>query len=168
MNNLRSGHQSGFVLIVTMLVLIVLTILVLNAVRASTINEQVAGSYMDRNRAMQAAEQALRQGQELLLNNGEVCLKGCGVVAGVVADNSAAAPLDSLNGIPLREAELTAVTLAAGQGTSASFQIDRLNDLMRAADKGGCKAYSIIGRGVGLDTRTDVMLQTVAYVCELE
>jgi len=165
MNNLRSGHQSGFVLIVTMLVLIVLTILVLNAVRASTINEQVAGSYMDRNRAMQAAEQALRQGQELLLNNGEACLAGCSFSAGVASPSlvqvamPAAWPGD--NG-------KTDVTLATGQGTSASFQIAQLQDALRAADKTACKAYSIMGRGVGLDARTSVMLQTVAYVCELE
>jgi len=164
MNTLRSSHQSGFVLIVTMLVLIVLTILVLNAVRASTINEQVAGSYMDRNRAMQAAEQALRQGQELLLNNGEDCLAGCSVSTGVVSPNVAQ------NAMPAAwpgSAGETAVTLAAGQGTSASYQIVQLQDALRAADKTTCKAYSIMGRGVGLDVRTDVVLQTVAYVCEL-
>ena len=63
MKTLHHPKERGFVLIISMLVLLVLTILVVNSVRNSVLGEKMAGNYMDRNRAMQAAEQALRQGK---------------------------------------------------------------------------------------------------------
>lgn len=165
MTTMPYQKQGGFALVVTMLVLLVLTILVVNSVRSSTMNEQMAGSYMDRNRSLQAAEQALRQGQSLLLNNGETCLAGCSVAAGAVSASvvQSAMPLAWPGA-----ANATAVTLAANQATSASYQIVQLNDALRAADKTSCKAYSIMGRGVGIDSRAAAVLQTVAYVCALD
>jgi len=123
---------------------------------------------MDRNRATQAAEQALRQGQELLLTNGELCLAGCSVSAGAVSSSVAKSPMPS---VWPGDVGATTVTIATGQGTSASFQVAQLEDALCAPDKdctgGLCRGYSIIGRGIGLDTRTSVVLQTVAHVCGL-
>lgn len=167
MNNSLKRRNQGFALIVTMLVLLILTILVINSVRSSIMNEQMAGSYLDRNRALFAAEQALRQGEALLLTNGEKCLAGCDVAAGSVDLSST-----QVNSIPTGwdagKASRTATLATTGQGTSATFQIVQLNDSLRANGKGACKAYSIIARGVGLDSRAGAHLQTVVHVCPLD
>lgn len=167
MNTLRYPREQGFVLIVSMLVLLVLTILVVNSVRNSALGEKMAGNYMDRNRAMQAAEQALRQGEAVLLgaDNGQTCLSGCSVTSGVVA-----ASATNVTTIPSvwTDAGATTITSASGQLTAAKFQVAQLADVLRAGDKTDCKAYSIMGRGSGIDSRAIVILQTVAYVCPLD
>lgn len=166
MKTLHRSKEKGFVLIVSMLVLLVLTILVVNSVRSSVLGEKMAGNYMDRNRAMQAAEQALRQGEAALLgaDNGQTCLNGCAITAGAVSASSAA-----VNTIPSVWADSGSATIAKayGQMTTGKFQVTQLNDALRAADKTDCKAYSIMGRGEGVDSRAVVILQTVTYVCPI-
>src|SRR5574343_181529 len=90
-------RQRGFALIMSMLVLLMLSIVVLNAVRSNVLNERMAGAYMDRTRAYQAAEQAVQQGKALLMSNTTVCFEsalGCSVAA-----NGAATAIPS--GTPL-------------------------------------------------------------------
>jgi type IV pilus assembly protein PilX len=166
-----------------MLILFVLTILVVNAVRSASMNEKMAGNYMDRNRAMQAAEQALRKGEAALatVTSGiPVCLDGCDVVSGV-ATTPAANPLGAAE-IPVtwasggNHSDFTITipltfkadgTVDATKNLTASYRVallaDNLRDPVKAA--AGCKAYSIMGKGAGIDARTDVVLQTIAYVC---
>ncbi|MBE9609748.1 pilus assembly PilX family protein [Chitinilyticum piscinae] len=156
-------RQQGFVLIVALLLLVVVTILVLNGMRGTTLNEKMAGSYMDRHRAYQAAEQALRQGSALLQANAETCLDGC-TNSNVVGTGPASA-----GGLPTSWSDTHAVaaTLASGQQSSGKFVINLLPDTLRPADKTSCKAYSVMGRGQGLDSRAVVVLQTTAFVCPI-
>lgn len=156
--------QKGFALIVSMLILLVLTILVVNAVRNTTMNERMAGNYMDRTRAMQAAEQALRQAETLLVTNGDMCVSGCAVDAGTPSASTA-----SVASIPTvwADAKATTMTKATDQGSSGKFQVALLADTFLPTGKTGCKAYSLMGRGVGLDTRSVVVLQTIAFVCSV-
>ena len=156
--------QKGFALIVSMLILLVLTILVVNAVRNTTMNERMAGNYMDRTRAMQAAEQALRQAETLLVTNGDTCLSGCAVSGGKVTDSAASAV-----SIPAAwvDANANDMTKATDQGSSGKFQVALLADSFLPTGKSGCKAYSVMGRGEGLDTRSVVVLQTIAFVCSV-
>nr|WP_314899217.1 PilX N-terminal domain-containing pilus assembly protein [uncultured Deefgea sp.] len=155
-------NQDGFILIISLILLISVTILVVNSMRNSIVNEKMAGNYMDRNRAYQAAEQALRQASALLQSNADSCLDGCtntnvtGVAASVNAMPSTWTYTNSHN-----------VTLGSGQLTTAKFLINQLPDSMRPAGKESCKAYSIMGRGQGIDARAVVMLQTTAFVCPM-
>lgn len=166
MKTLHYPREKGFVLIVSMLVLLILTILVVNSVRSSVLGEKMAGNYMDRNRALQAAEQALRQGEAALLgaDSGQTCLSGCSITAGAVAASTA-----SVNAIPSAWSDpgSATITTAYGQLTTAKYQVNQLNDSLRAADKNDCKAYSVMGRGAGVDSRAVVLLQTVVYVCPI-
>jgi type IV pilus assembly protein PilX len=67
-------RQQGTVLLVALMFLIVLTLLGLSAMNATTLEEKMAGSSRDYNVALQAAEAALR--------DAEADLKGTGVVVG--------------------------------------------------------------------------------------
>jgi|GEM_PF-6411199 len=181
MNTSSIRKEGGFALIMVMLILFVLTILVINAVRGSIMNEQMAGGYMDRNRAMQAAEQALRVGEARLMtlnaDNDPICLDGCDVINGV-ATTPAAVPTGSASlpgtwdtggnqtdfTIPTFNADGTPDTT---KSLTASYKIILLADALMPAGKvsANCKAYSLMGRGVGLDSRTVAVLQTIVYAC---
>lgn len=159
---MRSNKQQGFILIISLILLVAVTILVVNGMRSTTMNEKMSGNYMDRNRAYQAAEQALRQGSALLQANSDSCLDGCtnsnvnGVGAVVTTMPSTWSDTNSKD-----------LVLATGQLTSAKFLINQLPDALRPVGKESCKAYSIMGRGQGIDSRSVVMLQTTAFVCPL-
>jgi len=61
--------QRGAVLIVSLLILIMLTLLTLTSIQASSMQEKVAGNTRNLDLAMQAAEAALRAGEESLSGN---------------------------------------------------------------------------------------------------
>lgn len=160
-------REHGFILIVSMVLLVAVTLFVLSGMRLANVSERMAGSSMDRGRAKMAAEQALTQGLALLQGAGSTCLDaGCTNVnlAGAGAEHTAATlPAGwSDNGS-------TAITLASGQLSSAKFLINWLSDASTftpaTGSKSLCKAYSIMGRGVGLNSASVVVLQTIAYIC---
>jgi type IV pilus assembly protein PilX len=64
MNPFKHKKQSGAVLIIAMVTLLILTILGVAVMESSVIEERMAGNYMDRNRAFQAAELALRDAEQ--------------------------------------------------------------------------------------------------------
>jgi type IV pilus assembly protein PilX len=159
---MKSNTQNGFILIISLVLLVVVTILVVNGMRSTILNEKMSGNYMDRNRAYQAAEQALRQASALLQANADVCVNGC-----TNSSVSGVGPVVTLMPSTWSDTNSQATTLATGQLTSAKFLINQLPDLMLPSGKTSCKAYSLMGRGQGIDTRSVVILQTTAFVCPL-
>lgn len=164
-------HQGGFALIVAMIILAVMSILVVSSVRNTTLSEKMSGSYLDRNLAQQAAEQALRQGEAILVANGELCNTGCQVTGGSV---SASATKSEFSAVVWDESAAASITKSTGQKTSAKYLVKLLSDSAKPgypsyadpyAAMADCRPYSIMGKGVGLDSRTVVLLQTVALVC---
>lgn len=57
------AHQSGAALIIVVLLLLIMTLLGLASLRATLLEERMAGAMVDRNLAFQAAESALRAGE---------------------------------------------------------------------------------------------------------
>ena len=58
---LSSGtRQRGFVLLVSLMLLVVLTILGISIISTNTMDEKMAGYFIDRQIALQASEAALR------------------------------------------------------------------------------------------------------------
>lgn len=70
----RARREQGAVLLISLMFLIVLTLLGLSAMKATTLEERMAGNSRDYNIALQAAESALR--------DAETDLKGTGVTVG--------------------------------------------------------------------------------------
>lgn len=171
--------QRGFALIMSMIVLLLLSIVVLNAVRSNVLNERMTGAYMDRTRAYQAAEQAVQQGKALLMSNTTICFEsalGCSVAA---TGTATAIPSGTTLPTSMPNTWATAGTpvpmdLASAQTgySSGSFAITRFRDAAgQGMPKGGgafdanCKAYSIMGRGQGADADAVVILQVVTWLC---
>lgn len=62
--SLTTKHQSGAVLAISLIVLLLLTLIGITAAQVSGLEEKMAGNLRDRNLAFQAAETALRAGEE--------------------------------------------------------------------------------------------------------
>ena len=160
-------RQQGLSLIVTMILLLALTILVLAATRTGTLGERISGNHMDRTRAYHAAEQALSQALALLTANGEACLGPCtSVTGGGVGPAVTAAPTSWGTTDPANAKD---VTEATDQPSSAKFVINALTPAgsFLPPGKESCLPYSIMGRGVGLNADSVVVLQAISFVCPM-
>ena len=62
-------HQAGAVLVVGLIFLLILTLLGVTSMRATTLEERMAGNNYDRQIALQSAEMALREAETWLTHN---------------------------------------------------------------------------------------------------
>ena len=67
--------QTGVVLVVGLVFLLVMTIIGVTAIQSSTMQERMAGNASDRNLAFQSAETALKRGEDEVIGQGCVDLK---------------------------------------------------------------------------------------------
>lgn len=164
----NSGKETGFALIVAMIILAVLSVLVINSMRSTTFSERMAFSYMDRALAQQAAEQALREGGALLIENAAMCARNVDdttILGCVVSSTGAVSAATAAGGaLPIAWSATNAVTMTAvtGQNSSAKYVIQLLN-----TSTPNCWFYSIMAQGTGRDSNTKVVLQTVARLCSI-
>ena len=68
-NTMSGNRQCGAVLIISLIFLLLMTIIGVTSIQTSTLQERMAGNVRDHNRALQAAEMALRTGEVWLDNN---------------------------------------------------------------------------------------------------
>ena len=67
--SLRPQSQRGATLIITLVMLVLITLLCVSTIRSTTVDEKLAGNSRDRDRALQAAEAAVRQCLSQLKNS---------------------------------------------------------------------------------------------------
>jgi len=93
----KPTHTSsqGSALIVSLVILLIMTILGLTAMQTTTLQERMAGNMKDRNMAFQAAEAALRAGENWVEANA-AALQGARSLRSVLAPN----PVSSWDGNP--------------------------------------------------------------------
>jgi type IV pilus assembly protein PilX len=141
--------QRGATLIITLVMLVLITLLGLSAIRSTTVDEKMAGSSRDRERALQAAEAAMRY-----------CL-------GQIKNST-------YTGTPLVPAAISAkphweVATNWSNTNSSPVTIDTTlaaqPRCMYEALGAGTGNYRITGRAVGGSTLTEVMLQAT-YTAE--
>ncbi len=177
-NSLRSPPpQTGVILVVGMMVLLVMTLIGLSAARSTLLEERMSGSNTDHNVAFQAAEAALRAGEQSLLTPALPDFDGTGgrYRAREYADpsqppywkewqgsnegshwtgNSIAYNGFSAAPAPLNQASaryyLEEFPLVSGPGESlaADTPVDEL------------RLYRVTARGVGISGATSVILQS--------
>jgi type IV pilus assembly protein PilX len=184
----RKKNQKGFVLIVALVLLAVVSLLAVNGMGLTTMNERMAGNHMDRGRAYAAAERALTQAQDFLRANANQCLAAGCVGNDLSASGTATAGITILTGtgsafadavLPDTWTESDSVAVTGGEAhtppdeappkPSSRYVINWLsNPVFNLPGSADCKSYSVMGRGVGIDTNTTVLLQTVAHVCSAD
>lgn len=62
-NGLTRQRQSGAVLVVSLIILLVVTMIAVGSMRSSTLEEKMAGAARDRNLAFQSTESAIREAE---------------------------------------------------------------------------------------------------------
>ena len=147
MKSAASSHpsaQRGVTLIITLVMLVVVTLIAISSLRSTTMNERMAGNSRDRQRALQAAEAAVRSCLGQLENNIYLGTKSTPTAAGTT-------PLweDAANWTGTVS---TAVTMPTTAGLNADPRclVETLGTL---------GSYRVTGRAVGGATDTVVMLQ---------
>jgi len=65
-NKTLKARESGMVLVVSLIILVIVTLLAISALRVTTLEERMAGNTRDRHLAFEAAEYALREAQDFL------------------------------------------------------------------------------------------------------
>ncbi|WP_323813027.1 pilus assembly PilX family protein [Cellvibrio sp. NN19] len=168
-------QQTGAVLVVGLVLLLILTVIGLASIRGSDLQERMAGNMRDRNIAFQASEAALREGEDLL--NLPVLPSFSGSVVGYWPDlnkpgairprptawtaqqwgaNSVQLDADTIGETveqPRYAIEKVIVTgLAASQGSGVDKE-----SIERAQD---AEYYRITSRGLGITSDAEVVLQS--------
>jgi type IV pilus assembly protein PilX len=182
----RKKNQEGFVLIVALVLLAVVSLLAVNGMGVTTMNERMAGNHMDRGRAYAAAERALTQAQDFLRTNANQCLaagcvgndlsaSGTAIAGTTILPNTGSALADAVlpNTWPANPEPGTVVPVTDGINVPtpdgqprSEYLINWLsNPVFNLPGRADCKSYSVMGRGFGIDTNTTVLLQTVAHIC---
>ncbi|MCK7598784.1 PilX N-terminal domain-containing pilus assembly protein [Microbulbifer sp. CAU 1566] len=85
-NSMRMSSQRGMTLIVGLIMVLLMTVVGMAAIRGSGMQEMMAGNMRDRNLAFQAAEAALRQGEDDVAGDTLPAFTGSGYYADL--DNS--------------------------------------------------------------------------------
>jgi type IV pilus assembly protein PilX len=169
--------QRGVVLIIGLIMLLLLTVIGLAAMRGTGLQEQMAGNMRDHNLAFQAAEAALRAGEEVL--NGVSLPSFSGAVVGYYPDLNQPAAIhprpaswsaSNWNSWSVQLADNTISQIAANQ--QPRYVIERLTVPASSSNQGSCidfecKAkipdpiyYRITSRGIGGTTDSEVILQS--------
>lgn len=168
-------QQTGAVLIVGLVLLLILTVIGLASIRGSDLQERMAGNMRDRNIAFQASEAALREGEDLL--DLPVLPSFAGTVVGYWPDLNKPSPMrprptawttqqweansvqldeDIISGLieqPRYTIEKVIVTgLAASQGSGIDHE-----SVEKAQD---AEFYRLTSRGLGLTADAEVILQS--------
>ncbi|MHB8405180.1 MAG: pilus assembly PilX family protein [Gammaproteobacteria bacterium] len=101
--NFRHSTQRGFVLIVALVLLLVLTILGLAAAQSTALQERMAGNTRNRDMAFQAAEAGLRAAESCLMMGSAMCTNFTTNTNGTYLFNPGAPPPPSTIATPLWE-----------------------------------------------------------------
>ncbi len=97
----NGSKQTGFVLIVALILLLVLTILGLAAAQSTSIQERMAGNARDKDLAFQAAEAGLRAAENCVNTGMAICTNFSANANGVYTFNADIPPPPSTNLNPL-------------------------------------------------------------------
>jgi type IV pilus assembly protein PilX len=170
MSNTFHKQQGGFVLIVAMIVLAVVSLFAIQGMGMAGMSERLAGNYTDRARAMAAAEQAIAQGEALLQANAVTCLSaGCNktdnpTLLGFSATHTGTYAPSDWSTFAGDAVDVKKVSKEGANG--GKLVITYLSDAKFA--KTDCQPYNIMARGVGLNKDAVVVLQTITYLCATE
>ena len=144
--------QRGVTLIITLVMLVLVTLVGVASIRNSTMNEKMAGNSRDRDKALQAAEAAVR-----------VCL---GKVQADTVTSTLKQPPAASTAIPLWEddtnwasASTKSESVSISTGTLVQAGLAEWPRCMYETLDAGAGSYRVTGRAVGGSTLTVVMLQ---------
>lgn len=173
MNRARLHRQCGTALIIAMLFLVILGMLGVTTMTATTLEERMAGNTRDRDIAMQAAETALRDAERDITNiqpaNGRVVTLGMFVAGCTLALCTEGAPVLTNIDDPTKSAFYGQFTPSVQPLQGPAQQPRYIVELLTAMPPQvpppppgqQIRNFRITAKGFGRNTNTVVILQTV-------
>lgn len=169
LNRTQRPGERGSVLLVSLVLLVVLTILGLSSLRVTGMEELMAGATRERNQAFQAAEVALRAGEDRAQIADELDF---GTVGGLYPRGARVNPLDpALWG---EETSIASDATLTDVGAAPRFVVEDLGMLadtgsggeasevtgLRYLPEGQVRAYRVVSRGTGFSGAGVVVLES--------
>ena len=171
----RFGAQRGAVLIVALVLLLVLTVLGTASMRDTSMEERMAGNFRDHNAALQAAETALRTGEEGIANAttfGSLLFDGTDGTYIVLSTSSSVDPQTAGNyGQTVPSSVLTDSNGKQLVSAMPEYYIEQLPDIeLQGSDisEGAgppvtLHFYRVTAKGYGISPKTEVLLQSTYF-----
>lgn len=180
MRNRRPMHESGFVLITSLIFLVAITIAVVYGVRSATMRERIAGNDRAHSQAFQMAELAMTRAQGRLVD--EVLFPGSGTCANglchkdtpdsTMKDRASWLPssdltcaIDSNSCNTTKGSNPTQTAYVSGIAIQPRWAI---RDITQPSGAGatGCTFYEVWSHGVGSNADSSVLLRSIVKACE--
>ncbi len=164
--------QSGAALLVVLMLLLIITLLGLASMRGGLLQERMASATIQRGKAFQAAESALRQGEEFVVSN-KPTIPSAGCSAGVCAETTGGS-VPVWMGSSFWSSGQAKTASAPASDVAAKFvvesyglSVDRnaVNSLDPRASSSGTDAevYRVVARGESA-SGSEVLLQSIYRV----
>lgn len=155
----NSKHQSGAVLVVSLIMLLLLTIISVAGMQTTSLEEKMTGNQRDRNQAFQAAESAIRAGEKFLT---QATLPTFNGTNGLYSQTGTPPGADS------NWASYSTVSYSYDSdlvSAAPQYVIQRLPDVeggssLDASSYGQSEMYRLTARGVGGTSTAVVVIQT--------
>jgi len=164
------GKQQGAVLIVALVLLLVLTILAAAGVQNTSMEERMAGNYRDRFSAFQAAEAALRAGEQAISVQTTFAAMLFDGSDGTYETTKTGGSIDPTE--PSNYAQSVSIATISGVSSTPQFMIERVPKVplpkssMVAGFQGAPKDiqyYRISARATGSGGQAEVILQSTFH-----
>ncbi len=162
----RKFDQSGAVLIISLIILLLLTLIATTGMQTSTLEEKMAGNLRDKNLAFQAAESSLKA-IETSLNNTIPTFSAAGT-NGYYSSTSTLPSASSVLTDVFWTSNPIATSTVTGLGNGIATPVYIIQDMGKVADCPGagtgtlgCKYYRITTRASGGSTNAVAILQSI-------
>ena len=156
MRILPSKKQSGVVLVISLVMLLLLTLIGLTGMQTTTLEEKMAGNAKDRNLAFQAAESTLLEAEKFILANSTTSSTYSGS-AGLL-DTGDSEP-DFLNSATW--AATNSASTTTGFGNNFGLPADPRYIIKKISQVGNKSTFRITARAVGRQAGSQVILQEI-------
>lgn len=161
----RSEH--GMALVISLILLLIMTMMGVTAMRGTTLQERMAGSLQDQNRAFQAAETALRRAEQALSQPQLPAFGGDGWYSEANKDQIPDWMLYDASPDATGAVQLPAETVPV-VARQPQFFVQRIegvapagSSLDASADQTDLDLYRLTARGFGANETTVVLLETM-------
>ena len=157
-----AAYQSGAVLIISLIMLLLLTIIGTSSIQTTSLEEKMAGNLRDRNLAFQAAESGLRAGEAFLTQATLPSFTSAGT--GGLYNETDITPLQNDDWSTFNTIIYSTATLS-NTASPPLYVIQRLSNIGSSSlDAGNYhenELYRVTARGVGGTSNAVVVLQTI-------
>ena len=155
----RLKKQSGVILVVSLVMLLLLTLIGMTGAQVTSLEEKMAGNVRDKNVAFQAAEATLLAAERFILNNPTGSTTYPDVAGGALLGMNVAEPTDYFDASNWTGGHSS--TTDAGFGANFGLPSEPRYIIKKIFQNGAVNTFRITARATGKNPGTQVILQEI-------